>query len=120
MFDLSFGEIIVIFLVALVVLGPDKLPDAAKRLGKVVGSLRKTSNSVRREFLNAMYQPAEELKNIEREAKNLISIREDEKHPNCPDNKAKSSSEATTSTPSDATNQSTPSAKDSTHNEKSV
>lgn len=43
---LSFGEIVVIILVAFLVLGPDKLPDAGRTLGKTVNSFKKAlSNS---------------------------------------------------------------------------
>lgn len=38
---LSFGEIVVIILVAFLVLGPDKLPDAGRTLGKTVNSFKK-------------------------------------------------------------------------------
>jgi sec-independent protein translocase protein TatB len=41
MFDLGFQELIVIFIVALLVFGPKKLPELAKNLGKGVGQLRK-------------------------------------------------------------------------------
>lgn len=43
---LSIGEIIVIIVVAFLVLGPDKLPDAGRTLGKTVNSFKKAlSNS---------------------------------------------------------------------------
>ena len=43
---LSFGEIVVIIVVAFLVLGPDKLPDAGRTLGKTVNSFKKAlSNS---------------------------------------------------------------------------
>lgn len=38
---LSFGEILVILIVAFLVLGPDKLPDAGRTLGKTVNSFKK-------------------------------------------------------------------------------
>ena len=38
---LSFGEILVILVVAFLVLGPDKLPDAGRTLGKTVNSFKK-------------------------------------------------------------------------------
>ena len=38
---LSFGEIVVIILVAFLVLGPDKLPDAGRTLGKTLNSIKK-------------------------------------------------------------------------------
>jgi sec-independent protein translocase protein TatB len=40
MFGLGFSEIVVILVVALLVLGPKKLPDIARQLGKVVRDLR--------------------------------------------------------------------------------
>ncbi len=41
MFDFGIGELIVIFAVALIVVGPDKLPQIAKTLGKGLGELKK-------------------------------------------------------------------------------
>ncbi|MEE0435003.1 MAG: twin-arginine translocase TatA/TatE family subunit [Peptococcaceae bacterium] len=38
---LSFGEILLILVVAFLVLGPDKLPDAGRTLGKTVNSFKK-------------------------------------------------------------------------------
>ena len=37
MFDVSFSELVVIFFVALMVIGPEKLPKVAKVLGKLTG-----------------------------------------------------------------------------------
>ena len=50
MFDPSFFELIVICVVALVVLGPDKLPGAIKTLGLWIGRLRRSFNNIRREI----------------------------------------------------------------------
>jgi len=36
MFDVSFSELVVIFFVALMVIGPEKLPKVAKVLGKLL------------------------------------------------------------------------------------
>lgn len=41
MFGLGMGEIVVILVVALIVLGPTQLPDAAKHIGKAIRQLRK-------------------------------------------------------------------------------
>jgi Tat protein translocase TatB subunit len=41
MFGLGMGEIVVILVVALIVLGPTQLPDAAKSIGKAIRSLRR-------------------------------------------------------------------------------
>lgn len=40
MFDIGFGELVLIFLVALVVLGPERLPTAAAAMGRFVGRAR--------------------------------------------------------------------------------
>ncbi len=50
MFNVGGGEIIVILLLALIVLGPDKLPDAAKKVGKVVGDLKRLSEGFQQEM----------------------------------------------------------------------
>ena len=54
---LSFGEIIVIVLVAFLVLGPDKLPEAGRTLGKTVNSFKKAladSNVYRKDEVDAI------------------------------------------------------------------
>ena len=45
MLDLSMGEIGVIAAIALVVLGPDKLPQVAKTAGSLMGCLLYTSEA---------------------------------------------------------------------------
>jgi sec-independent protein translocase protein TatB len=50
------GEILVILLVALIVLGPQKLPDAARQLGRVVGEFRRMSAGFQSELRDAMHQ----------------------------------------------------------------
>src|SRR5215475_6991567 len=46
MFGLGMGEIMVILIVALLVLGPAKLPDAAKQIGKAIRELRKHTQNL--------------------------------------------------------------------------
>jgi Tat protein translocase TatB subunit len=48
------GEIIVILLVALLVLGPNKLPEAARQIGRVMGELRKVTTGFQRELQDAL------------------------------------------------------------------
>ncbi|HSR53173.1 MAG TPA: twin-arginine translocase TatA/TatE family subunit [Acidobacteriota bacterium] len=45
---LGFGEIVVIFVVALVIFGPRKLPELGKSLGKGLAEFKKASNELRR------------------------------------------------------------------------
>ena len=44
MFDLGFQELIVIFLVALLVVGPKKLPELSRNLGKWVVEIKRSIN----------------------------------------------------------------------------
>jgi Tat protein translocase TatB subunit len=53
MFNVGPGELLVIMLVALVVLGPDKLPDAARKMGNVLGELRRMSGGFQEEMRSA-------------------------------------------------------------------
>ena len=46
-------ELMLILVLALIVLGPERLPKVARDLGRVVGDLRRTSDELREEFLNA-------------------------------------------------------------------
>ena len=55
MFGIGPGELIVIILVALVVLGPEKLPAAARILGRMSGELRRLST----EFQRTLHEDAD-------------------------------------------------------------
>jgi sec-independent protein translocase protein TatB len=48
-FNLGGPEILVILLLALIVLGPDKLPDAARSVGRFTAEVRRMSNGFRSE-----------------------------------------------------------------------
>jgi Tat protein translocase TatB subunit len=54
MFNVGAGELLVILLIALIVLGPEKLPDAARKMGNVMGELRRMSNGFQNEMRSAM------------------------------------------------------------------
>jgi Tat protein translocase TatB subunit len=55
--NLGTGELLVIFVVALVVLGPNKLPDAARQMGKMMAELRRLSSGFQEEMRAAMQEP---------------------------------------------------------------
>ena len=53
MFGIGAEELMLVLIVALLVLGPERLPRVARDVGRVVGELRRTSDEFREEFLNA-------------------------------------------------------------------
>lgn len=57
MFNIGGGEFLVILLVALVVLGPQRLPEAARQVGKIMGEFRRVSSGFQREMQSAMNDP---------------------------------------------------------------
>ncbi len=50
MFGIGFGELVVIAFLAVLVFGPDKLPELAKQAGQVVRKLRTFANNARDEL----------------------------------------------------------------------
>ena len=62
MFNLSGSEIIVILLLALVILGPDKLPEAMRKAGRTFAELKKLSNGFQEEVRKGFEEPVREVK----------------------------------------------------------
>ena len=54
MFNVGGGEILLILLVALLVLGPNKLPGAARQIGSALTELRRMSSGFQRELREAL------------------------------------------------------------------
>lgn len=54
MFNVGGGELLVILLIALMVLGPDRLPGFAKKAGKVMADVRRISQGFQSEIRSAM------------------------------------------------------------------
>ncbi|GAB3488203.1 Sec-independent protein translocase protein TatB [Marinomonas epiphytica] len=50
MFDIGFSELLIVFVVALLILGPERLPHAAKTAGLWIRKIRRSINSVQREI----------------------------------------------------------------------
>jgi sec-independent protein translocase protein TatB len=50
MFESSFGELVLLFIIGLLVLGPQRLPKVAAELGKWVGRARRTATQLRRQL----------------------------------------------------------------------
>lgn len=75
MFGIGSSELIVIFIVALLVFGADKLPELARTLGKLSGEVKKNHDLLRRDFYNAVYAPIPE--GEEKKNKQLIASKPD-------------------------------------------
>lgn len=50
MFDFSFSELVLVGLIALIVLGPDRLPEVARALGRWMARLRRFIEDVKRDI----------------------------------------------------------------------
>lgn len=61
-------ELLVVFIVALVVVGPDKLPYYAKKLGQALGQFRKYTEEATRDIRESVVEPLNEAQKPLREA----------------------------------------------------
>ena len=59
MFNISATELLVIAVVALLVLGPDKLPDAMRKLGRATREIRRVTSGFEAELRDALSDPIE-------------------------------------------------------------
>ena len=72
MFDISFVELLLILVVALVVIGPERLPRVARTMGFWVGRARSVFNSVRRDIEREAR--LDELKQAERDFRKDLDV----------------------------------------------
>lgn len=78
MFGLGFGEVILIGLIALLVIGPDQLPGVARSIAKLLNELKRSTDELKKEFENENISEAlQELKQLR--AENLLRSLEEEK-----------------------------------------
>ena len=52
MFGIGMTELLVIFVIGLVVLGPKRLPSLARSLGRSLAEFRRASDDIRRDFMD--------------------------------------------------------------------
>lgn len=72
-FMLSLPHLVVIFIVALVVFGPEKLPELARQLGKWTAEFRRVTGDLRSSFEDQMRQLERESAEIERKKRELAA-----------------------------------------------
>ena len=75
--DLSFGEIVVIFLVIMIFFGPKKIPQIARELGQGLRKMRGAVDDIKQEIMKETEDnPVSEIKNeidkVKQEAANLM------------------------------------------------
>ncbi len=71
MFDIGFSEIVVIAVVALIVIGPERLPRTARMLGHLFGRLQRYVNEVKADINREM--ELDELRRLQHEVKGAAS-----------------------------------------------
>ena len=73
MFNLSGSELVFLVLIALVVLGPDKLPEAMRKAGKAYADFKKMTSGFQSEMRSVLDEPMRELRETAELAKKAAS-----------------------------------------------
>ena len=81
MFNVTGGELVIILLVALIVLGPEKLPDAIRKVGRVYAELRRMSAGFQSELKDALDEPMREMRDTINTVKGGFSFGDDGEPP---------------------------------------
>ncbi|RPI26923.1 MAG: twin-arginine translocase TatA/TatE family subunit [Acidobacteria bacterium] len=67
MWNIGFPELVVIFVIALLVFGPRKLPELGKTLGKGLAEFKRASNELKRTWEDEVRAEEDELRKIQRD-----------------------------------------------------
>jgi sec-independent protein translocase protein TatB len=70
MFDIGFSEILLVAVVALVVIGPERLPGVARNVGRYAGRLQRYVNDIKRDFNREV--EFEEIKRLQHEMETTV------------------------------------------------
>lgn len=65
--NLGFPELVVIFVIALLVFGPRKLPELGKSLGKSLAEFKKATNELKKTWEEEVGKEEQELRKIQRD-----------------------------------------------------
>lgn len=66
------GELILILIIALIVVGPSKLPELGRTLGKSINEFKKFSNDIK-DDLSVEDKPKKESQKVEQEVENSVN-----------------------------------------------
>jgi len=78
MFNLTGSEIMFLLVIGLVVLGPEKLPDAIRRVGRLYAELKRMSSGVQTDLRKVMDEPLKEMMNTTNSMKALFNDTSDQ------------------------------------------
>jgi TatA/E family protein of Tat protein translocase len=84
MFGIGFPELVVILVVALLVFGPNKLPEIARSLGRGLAEFRRASNELRQSFQEATDERPAGARTAGDRARALAARNEEAKAPAAP------------------------------------
>jgi Tat protein translocase TatB subunit len=73
MFNMTGSEVMFLLIIGLVVLGPEKLPDAIRRMGKLYAELKRMSSGVQTDFRKVMDEPIKEMMSTTNSMKALFT-----------------------------------------------
>ncbi|MEK7411277.1 MAG: twin-arginine translocase TatA/TatE family subunit [Actinomycetota bacterium] len=73
MFNLSGSEIVFLLIIGLVVLGPEKLPAALRKAGRLYGEFRRITSGAESEFRSAFAEPLREFQDTASEYKAMFT-----------------------------------------------
>lgn len=76
MFGLGLSEIIVILVVALIFIGPDKLPEVAQKLGRLVWQVKHAAEELRKDLTLPGYDLSKEKNILQKEIEDLKKLRD--------------------------------------------
>lgn len=74
MFNIQGSEMIFLLLVALIILGPEKLPDAIRKFGRAYAEFKKMANGFQGELRSALDEPMRELKDTADMMRNAVNF----------------------------------------------
>ncbi|MGD9793611.1 MAG: Sec-independent protein translocase protein TatB [Acidimicrobiia bacterium] len=73
MFNVGGSEFLMIALVALLVLGPERMPDVVRKAGKIVGELRRMSNGFQAELKDAFAEPIQTMNEVKGQMNSTVT-----------------------------------------------
>lgn len=73
MFNMTGSEVMFLLIIGLVVLGPEKLPEAIRRMGKLYAELKRMSSGVQTDFRKVMDEPLKEMMSTTNSMKALFT-----------------------------------------------